>query len=305
MSCFHQLTALLCQLALAGLICATGCVTPRTKASKRQQLIHQLEQEMQANTSWVRIHAAEALIAHGVAEPVAASFAPEVNHVAPPYRMGVWRVMARAAQKPAERRKFIGQIHRVLLDANAADRLHAAESLAKLGIADATDRSALEWWLASADDASSVFPLWLNVLSARGDDRAKTEKRLASLLESKDPVARLRAASALGRIKPRAPETLWRLNQRLASEPADSSARVYLITATLLQAKRNSPAAGKLKSQLAIYLEDGKPNEQLEAATVLGKCGLAKDLPALTKLLNSSEADARIGAASGSLYLLR
>jgi SSS family solute:Na+ symporter len=305
MPCFRQLAALLCQLTLAGVICATGCVTPHTIASKRQQLIHQLEQEMQANTSWVRIHAAEALIAHGVTEPVAASFAPEVNRVASPYRMGVWRVMARAAQKPAERRQFIEQIHRVLLDPTAADRLHAAESLAKLGIADAADRSALEWWLASADDASSVFPLWLNVLSAHGDDRTKTEVRLASLLDSKDPVARLRAAFALGRIKPGETETLLRLNQRLASEPADSSARVYLVTAALLQAKRNSPAAVRLKSQLALYLEGGKPNEQLEAATVLGKCGSAKDLPALTRLLSSSKADARIGAASGLLYLLR
>src|ERR1035441_144030 len=148
MPCFRQLTVLLCQLALAGLICATGCVTPHTMASKRQQLIHQLEQEMHANTSWVRIHAAEALIAHGITEPVAASFAPEVNRVAPPYRMGVWRVMARVAQKPAERRQFIGEIHRVLLDPKATDRLHAAESLAKLGIADVADRSALEWWLA-------------------------------------------------------------------------------------------------------------------------------------------------------------
>jgi SSS family solute:Na+ symporter len=299
------LPASLCQLTLAGLICASGCATPHTMASNCQQLIHQLEKEMHTNTSWVRIHAAEALIAHGVTEPVAASFALEVNHVAPPYRMGVWRVMARAAQKPAERRQFIERIHQVLLDPKAADRLHAAESLAKLGIADAADRSALEDWLTSADDASSVFPLWLNVLSARGDDRTKTEKLLASLLESKDPVARLRAAFALGRIKSCAPETLWCLNQRLASEPADSSVRVYLITATLLQAKRNSPAAVKLKPQLALYLEGGKPNEQLEAATVLGKCGSTKDLPALTKLLNSSEADARIGAASGLLYLLR
>src|ERR1017187_959135 len=102
MPCFRQLAALLCQLTLAGVICATGCVTPHTMASKRQQLIHQLEQEMHANTSWVRIHAAEALIAHGITEPVAASFVPEVNRVAPPYRMGVWRVMARVAQKPAE-----------------------------------------------------------------------------------------------------------------------------------------------------------------------------------------------------------
>jgi hypothetical protein len=305
MPCFRHLTPLLCQLALAGLICATGCVTPRTMASKRQQLIDQLEQEMHANTSWVRIHAAEALIAHGVTEPVVASFAPEVNRVAPPYRIGVWRVMARAAQKSPERRQFIGQLHRVLLDPKAADRLHAAESLAKLGVADAADRSVLESWLASADDASSVFPLWLKVLSTRGEDRTKTEKRLASLLESKDPLARLRAALALGRIKPRAPETLWRLNQRLASEPAGSSARVYLITAALLQAKRNSPLALKLKPQLALYLEGGKPNEQLEAATVLGKCGSEKDLPALSRLLNSSDADTRIGAASGSLYLLR
>jgi hypothetical protein len=55
---------------------------------------------------------------------------------------------------------------------------------------------------------------------------------------------------------------------------------------------------------LAACLARGQPAEQLEAATALGVCGTTADLPLLARLLQSGEADARIGAATGSLYIL-
>jgi hypothetical protein len=71
----------------------------------------------------------------------------------------------------------------------------------------------------------------------------------------------------------------------------------------LRHADRNSANFQNLKHKLAAYLKTGKPSEQLEAATVLGEYGDADDLVSLEKLLASPESDARIGAASGLLYL--
>jgi HEAT repeat protein len=87
-------------------------------------------------------------------------------------------------------------------------------------------------------------------------------------------------------------------------EPADSPARPYLLVAVLLHTNKGSSAELKLKRQLTIYLDHGKPNEQLEAAIALGRRGTQDDVPALAKLLRSREPDARIGAANGLLCLL-
>lgn len=61
----------------------------------------------------------------------------------------------------------------------------------------------------------------------------------------------------------------------------------------------------ELIQQLAVYLNRTKPNEQLEAATVLGIRGTREQRPGLIRLLQSREPDARIGAANGRLHLLR
>ena len=73
----------------------------------------------------------------------------------------------------------------------------------------------------------------------------------------------------------------------------------------MLHARKGEPSVSSLKSELIAYLANGKPNEQLEAATVLGMRGDKSDLSALENLLSNSSPEARIGAANGLLYLLR
>jgi hypothetical protein len=84
----------------------------------------------------------------------------------------------------------------------------------------------------------------------------------------------------------------------------DSPACTYVAAALLRHTARDSSGAARLKRVLADRVARGQPAEQLEAATVLGMSGKTKDLPVLARLLHSPEADARIGAASGSLYIL-
>jgi solute:Na+ symporter, SSS family len=295
-----------CLLA-AALALGTGCASrpaPTGASAQQQQLLLALEREMKAHTGWVRVHAAEALIDHHHAQAVAPAFAPEADTAAPPYRIGVWRVLARAAATEPERQAFIERIRHTMLDPQAPDRVHAAESLAKLGAANPADSPVLVEWLATASESASVYPLWLLVLTGSSVGQTSSEVRLSDLLESKDSTARLRAAFALGRIKTVAPASIARLNQRLELEPEDSPVRAYVAAALLRQTPKDSAGAAKLKRILADCLIRGQPAEQLEAAIALGLCGTTEDLPVLARLLQSPEADARIGAASGSLYIL-
>jgi len=291
-------------LAASGLLLAIGCATPVAPGSRREQLVRLLEQEMLANGGWVRVHAAEALLDHGYGRAVAESFLPEADTAALPYRIGVWRVLARAAWTEGDRRGFSSRIRSIMIDPQSTNRLSAAESLGKLGLADPADRSVLEEWLLATDDATKGFALWVLALSSEGAQRTEDERRLASLLESSVSDARLRAAFALGRLPTIATNSAQALERRLALEPADSPARLYLLVAALLHTEQGSAAALSLKRQLTTYLKHGKPNEQLEAAVALGKRGTLDDVPALTRLLRSPEPDARIGAANGLLHLV-
>ncbi len=271
---------------------------------QRQPLIRLLEEEMQTNTNWVRIHAAEALIQHGCTNPVAKFFAPFVAQENPSARIGEWRVMAQAAETEAQRRASIAHIRHALLDEHSPVRLQAAESLAKLGSVAVTDRPILEHWLKNTDAATAPFVLWLLTLSSIPEDRPSGEARLAKWLDANDPIARLRTAFALGRLKTLAPASLEQLTRRGQREPSDSPARVYLIAAQLLHEEEKT-ARQELIQQLAGYLNSAKPNEQLEAATVLGMRGTVEQRSGLMRLLQSREPDARIGAANGLLHLLR
>src|ERR1035437_6560522 len=69
---------------------------------QRQPLIRLLEEEMQANTNCVRIHAAESLIQHGCTNSVAKIFAPLVAKENPAAQIGEWRIMAQAAERSEE-----------------------------------------------------------------------------------------------------------------------------------------------------------------------------------------------------------
>ena len=296
-----------CLLA-AALALSTGCVAkpaPTGPAAQQQQLLLVLEREMNSNTGWVRIHAADALIDHRHTQVVASSFAREADTAAPPCRIGVWRVLARAAATEEQRQAFIERIRRTMLDPPAPDRVHAAESLAKLGAASPSDSPALLEWLTTASEAASVYPLWLLVLSGGTASEACSEARLTGLLDSNDSTARLRAAFALGRINTISTTSLTRLNRRLAVEPVDSPARTYLAAALLRHSASDSAGAAHSKQVIRDCMNRRPPAERLEAATTLGMFGTQADLRALAPLLRSPDADARIGAASGSLYILQ
>lgn len=299
MGCFRKF---ILSPALVFLLLA-GCVTESEMKTNRAQLIAQLEHEMAANTQWLRIHAAEGLLDNGESTgKVLQQFRREADSAAAPYRIGVWRVLARSTTGE-ERQNYVERIRGAMRDPNTIDRVSAAESLGKLNAASRADREFIFEWLKSADDASAPFPTWLLVLSSNVEERSKDETALAKFLSSSDPVARLRAAFALGRLKELSESSIRKFREQLRVEPADSIARIYLITALLLHVT-DAVEIVALEKQLTPYL-NGKANEQLELGIVTGLRGKKEGAALLAPLLNHPEPDARIGAANGLLRLIR
>jgi len=270
--------------------------------TERSQLVAKLEQEMLDRTGWLRIHAAEALLDNGESSGIVKLFKPEADTATAPYRIGVWRVLARATTGE-EQNGYIERIRAVLYNPQATDRISASESLGKLDAARPGDDEIILRWLLTADDATAAFPRWLLVLSSSTQLRDANERALAKLLSSADTVARLRTGFALGRLQTISPDSISALHRQLELEPGNSIARVYLITALLLHLK-DAPEITPLEKQFPAYLR-GRANEQLEVGIVMGLRGQRDGLTLLCPLLNNPEPDARIGAANGMLHLLK
>jgi HEAT repeat protein len=289
-------------LTIASTTLVLGCATRNEMKLDRSQLIARLEQEMSANTQWLRIHAAEGLLDNGESDKIAELFRAEAKTAAAQYRIGIWRVLARSTTGE-ERNGCLKRIREAMRDPQANDRISAAESLGKLNAANRSDREVILEWLKTADDATVAFPRWLLVLSSTPLERAGDEASLAKLLSSADPIARLRAAFALGRLKDLSSDSVAKLRAQLKIEPADSIARVYLITAILLHTS-DAREIADLEKRLAPYAK-GKANEQLEVGIATGLLGRSEGFEVLKPMLTDPEPDARIGAANGMLKLLK
>jgi HEAT repeat protein len=287
-------TALLCG-ALSAMAEAAQKTNPLVERA-RAVLLTDLEKEK----AFVKVHAAEALIALGEKEAPRRVFAaelPAANDVRP-YRIGVWRVLAAASASQAERAKWIAQTEAVVLDEATLDRLHAVESLGKLGHAPTGRvRSAIAD-MANGPAAAAVFPRW--VLHLAGDRTALPA--IVAALASEDPVARLRAAYVLHWLKINDPATRRALDRTAEREPKDAVGYAIVICAAVgLDA---NPA--QTPARIAILehiLANDSAGARYQTSQTLMQRYTAADFPKLVPLLDHAEGDARIGAAWAILHI--
>jgi len=287
----HRFDLRIRRLSLAWLRAPEDGVSIRGRAA-----LHAIFGEEQA---WVKIHAAEALLAGGEAASIRAQFlrlVPRVDSL--PYRVGVWRVLANTSPTLAERAVAVAAVEKIYLDPQSTDRSQAIETLCKLRcvltgpILDAVRRGA---------DTGPVLlrplSLWSLVLS--GD--AKALDRLCALLQSPDPTMRVDAAYALRWLRTTNPHALEALAAAAAVEPQDTKAYPYLLSAAY--ALHAGPAQrAQWRAGLDRLLENGASDARFEACQGLrADIGLT-DLPRYEALLNSPDHDTQVGAAWTLFY---
>ncbi len=261
-----------------------------------------LRQALAQEGGWVKVHAAEVLLQHGDAKAVHTAFLAEDKLHATEfrYRSGIWRTLARCAPTAAERAAWTARIAAVFTDVNAPDRLHAMESLGKLGAphSPAVLAAAAEW-LPHASPEDAVFLQWLRWQAGDAGARAFIVSQLAS------PVldARLCAAFVLRLANAGDEPTLAALAQAADREPADSTARVYIVGAAYAL-RADGDRFGAWRDILEHYVAHGTATETYHALQPLMMFyHIDTDCPRMLPLLKHAEGDVRIGAAWTLLFV--
>jgi len=295
------LRAIVSAVALLAVVYGTSPVWAGNPAEAYAELarpmIPILEKALAEEKEFVRIHAAEALVEHGVTASVVEVFGREAEAAPPIQRVGVWRTLA-AASSAKERAKWVARLREVMLTPGLSDRIHAAESLAKLGVSLPDDRAAIDELARNSSKAHSCHAIWLLALS--GD--ATAEGRLCELLASDDPIARLASGYILGRLPKISEAAGDKLLAAANSESTDSPACGYLVAAAYLRATHTERPA--LKTRLVERLTAGTASERYAAALAIGEQGSYTDSGLLAPLLKEP-GDIRVGAAQGTLRISR
>ena len=280
-------------LLIISLSCAAGAEEPVSQ-DLHHRCLSELRDTLERGEEFVKVHASESLLWTGHPDNVRAVFLNEPQDV-PKYRIGVWRVLAQAAPDAQERRKYEDKILAVLLDPKAPDRLHAAETLGKLGV---TSRDPEVLRLAREETGPfQAMVRW--VLANSGNEQ--DEAALAELLTSPDAYTRGCTAYAMRFFKTLRPATAEKLNAAADKEPADSAWRTHVLSARYLHASASERHC--LRESLQPYLETGDTGQKREACAALGRVPNPADIPLLTPLLDDPDRDVRAGAAEAVLLI--
>ena len=269
-----------------------------TSSNKATPMIDVLKRAFAEEKDFVRIHAAEALVEQGERAFVVEALGPEADTTTPIVRVGIWRTLALAASSE-NRAPWVARLREVMLTPGLPDRIHSAESLAKLGVSLPLDRPAIDELARISSKAHSCHAIWM--LALAGDPAA--ENRLLGLLASDDQIARLASGYILGRLPKISDAAREKLLAAARSESTDSPACGYLAAAAYQRAN-DAQTTSEFKTRLLERLQNGTVSERYVAALAIGQRGDAADLAVLAPLLEQS-GDARIGAAQGSLRILR
>ncbi|MFC1597893.1 Na+:solute symporter, partial [Planctomycetota bacterium] len=275
---------------------------PAVTEEVRGRAVEALRRTLGEEERWVKVHAAEFLLALDYPDEVKEAFGEELARSGdkPEYRIGIWRVLARAAARPEDRDSWTAKIRDVFLDADAPDRLHAVESLAKLRYTvPGEEAEPFERAARGSDGRMAAYANWVLVNS--GVEGA--EARLADLLDSPEPGPKTAARYAFRHLTGLSAATQSRLTEAAVGEPDDPSGEVFLVTAAVVHAPDGLRAAWK--DRLLGYAAVGTSSEKYQACETLAAIGAHEDLPLLIRLLDDSDADVRSAAACAVLRIGR
>lgn len=267
----------------------------RDVASPAEQPLEILRESLDSEAGFVKVHAAEALIKLSHQAPIADVFRNELEQHGNEagYRAGIYRILAQAESRAEDRQDFINHLRRVYLEPRNPDRIIALESLAKVGyVPSSTERRLFTAALPDETEAQVCLD-WLFANSGNESDLC----RLADHLESDSERGRNLAAYALRLLPADLPADVGkRLLAAAHKEPAESSARIYLLAAACVKTP-NVAIAGGLKEALVSYATSEHAPEKYELTLALADFGTAEDAVLLENLLSDPAADVRIGAS--------
>ncbi len=265
---------------------------------------------LKTEQEWVKVHAAEYLLWLGQPAGVQDIYQNELRKFATksPYRIGIWRVLAQAATTPQEKKKWTDAIAEAFKDPNGPDRIHAAETLAKLGISPITvDAEATRKALAGDNPALALYTLWGATLADPETLPTNRQTFLNLAIDPTEEVARRKLGAFILRRLGGLNSADWQKIARSAlNEPPAAGARLSLLHTALVTAPgqaTDSEEYHQVRTQLLAAQHSPATGDQLELTAALAEKGTLADVPVLTPLLKHENADVRAGAAYAILKI--
>jgi SSS family solute:Na+ symporter len=269
----------------------------------RSTAIATLRTALKEQSAFVKVHAAEALLALSYRGDVAVEFRKEfiAHRGTPQYRTGVFRVLARHAERTSALcNSFVDRLRDIYLDPASPDRVHALEALAKLEyIVPENDRVRFSTAMPNEPDAE-VCLAWLLAVPGKPNDVQK----LASLLESPETRTRGLAAYALRHLAEKLPSNVVDRIAEMAAREAAGEAKVHLLAAAVVTAPTTEQAR-RFKQELIAHVTNGTPQEKYQIMLALAERGAAEDIDLARQMLTDADPDVRIGAATALLRIDR
>ncbi len=295
--------------------------TPTDNPMKYNELIEQslleLRTVLTTQEEWVKVHAAEYLLWAGYPEGVLQEYLKEAeeHQTKPQYRIGIWRVLAQADPAPENRKQWTDTILNAFLDTGGPDRIHAAETLAKLKVSPAVTAPEITRQTLESEVNSLVRYTQWSISYTSPDSLEAFRDRFIGIVTDPEADAsdRRLAAYALGR-SGKLPLSTWKqLAQAALDEAPDAG--LFLLSAAL-QTAPEEEIPGEiytgLRAKLRPYQQVKEKGVRSELAMALARAGDETDIPLLESLLytedpigkEADDADVRAAAAYALLQLI-
>ncbi len=280
--------------------CASNSSHQPVSDSLRDSIVHILENNLRAQSQWAKVHAAEYLIALGHRQDVKTVFLKEQEKhgTESPYRIGIWRVLAEAAGSNTEKNVWISRILKVYGDTSALDRVHAAETLAKLHISPVREYpKETSRILRGGDNPLSIYTRWAVVSSMDADTTSDLSGYFMDvILNSTDEDMKSLAAYAVRHLDQLDNAAWSKLAVQALAESEGSKARIYLTSAAFVTVPDDSLKSWTysiIRKQLLSYKNSPNESEVVEMIAALAEGGDVTDLFVLTPLLAEKYLDSQ------------
>lgn len=289
-----------CLLLMTTAFMMNSCTTDTLK----EQALAELNNVLKTQPEFIKVHAAEYLIWLGHPDEVRKEFLKEneLHGDQPRYRIGIWRVLAQTETDPGQKKKWHDKVFQAFGDLNGPDRLHAAETLAKLKLSpqerypEATQLS-----LTGENRNMQVYTHWA-LSHAAGADAGRFTKDFLHMLEAdSNRIVRIISAYIIRNRKGLSPDQWTTLAQQaLVTPDSDELKRTLLNTAfvTYPEEMNNAEMFGKIRLAMKKHAEKFGPDERIQLAQALAEAGDASDIPLLTAYLNNENSEGVYDAQS-------
>lgn len=245
---------------------------------------------------WVKVHAAEFLVWTGHKDSVRPVFLEEEKTLGTKnqYRIGIWRVLAQDADNVETKKLYTDKILQAFLDTAGQDRIHAAETLAKLGISPMQENAGITLQtLGSPVKSLALYTRWAAAYTS-ADSIAPVQKSFYRILmeDAQEMSVRKLAAFVLRKMGTVSEEDWINLAEKATHESVNEDIKLSLLHTALITAPQNMEHQTGYKNVLSSLLrfkDTATKAVRVELASALAEKGNTEHLPYLLLLMNNEE----------------